>query len=66
MINNRPSVILFKPKRRPDGTKVDDYLLKIGDPYFVLEIAADSGAYIVQNGAGMLVRVLKSDAEIVR
>lgn len=66
MINNRPSVILFKPKRSPDGRNIDDYLLKKGAPYFVLEIAADSDAYIVQNGAGMLVRVLKSDAEIVR
>lgn len=66
MINNRPIVILFKPKKRPDGGNVNDYLLKEGDPYFVLEIAPDSDAYIVQNGAGMLVRVLKSDAEIVR
>lgn len=66
MVNSRPSVILFKPKKRPDGRNVDDYLLKEGDSYFVLELAADSDAYIVQNGAGMLVRVLKSDVEIVR
>lgn len=66
MINNRPVVILFKPKKRPDGSNVDDYLLKEGNAYFVLEIAPDSDTYIVQSGAGMLVHVLKSDAEIVR
>lgn len=69
MINDRPSVILFKPKKRPDGRNVDDYLLKEGDPYFVLEIVPDADTadtYTVQNGAGMLVHISKTDAEIVR
>lgn len=64
MINERPLIIRFKPRNKP-RMDIDEYLLKSGDAYFVLEISADSGKYIVKNGAGIVVSVSKLDAEIV-
>ncbi len=64
MINERPLIIRFKPRNKP-RIDIDEYLLKSGDTYFVLEISADSGRYIVKNGAGIVVSVSKLDAEIV-
>ena len=66
MINNRPSVIAFKPKNKVTGRNVDDYILKDGEEYFVLEVSPDSKAFIVKNGAGILVKVSALDAEIVK
>ena len=65
MNNNRPSVIRFKPKKRPDGRKVDDYLLKEGEEYAVIQMLSNSKYFFVQNGAGIVVQLAKSDAEIV-
>lgn len=64
MINERPLIIRFKPRNKP-RMDIDEYLLKTGDTYFVLEISADSDKYIVKNGAGIVVSVSKLDAEIV-
>ena len=64
MINERPLIIRFKPRNKP-RMDIDEYLLKSGDTYFVLEISADSDKYIVKNGAGIVVSVSKLDAEIV-
>lgn len=64
MINERPLIIRFKPRNKP-RMDIDEYLLKSGDTYFVLEISADSGKYIIKNGAGIVVSVSKLDAEIV-
>lgn len=65
MINNRPLFIKFKPRNKP-RMDIDEYLLKSGEEYFVLEISPNSDGFIVKNGAGVLVRVSVLDAEIVR
>lgn len=64
MINERPLIIRFKPRNKP-RMDIDEYLLKSGDTYFVLEVSADSDKYIVKNDAGMVVSVSKLDVEIV-
>ena len=66
MINNRPFVVTFKPRNNIQRMDIDEYLLKRGGSYFVLEISADSDRYIVKNDAGIVVRVSKLDVEIVR
>ncbi|QLF85017.1 hypothetical protein [Escherichia phage vB_EcoD_SU57] len=65
MINERPFVVTFKPRNKP-RMEIDEYLLKYGNSYFVLEISAYSDRYIVRNDAGMVVSVSKLDVEIVR
>lgn len=66
MINNRPFVVKFKPRNNTTRMDIDEYLLKRGNSYFVLEISADSDRYIVKNDAGIVVSVSKLDVEIVR
>lgn len=66
MINNRPFVVTFKPRNNTTRMDIDEYLLKRGNNYFVLEISADSDRYIVKNDAGIVVSVSKLDVEIVR
>lgn len=66
MINERPFVVTFKPRRNKPKNEIDGHLLKDGNSYFVLEIPADSDRYIVRNDAGMVVSVSKLDVEIVR
>ncbi len=66
MINNRPFVVTFKPRNNTTRMDIDEYLLKRGNSYFVLEISADSDRYIVKNDAGIVVSVSKLDVEIVR
>ena len=66
MINNRPFVVTFKPRNNTPRMDIDEYLLKRGNGYFVLEISADSDRYIVKNDAGIVVSVSKLDVEIVR
>lgn len=65
MINNRPFVVTFKPRNNTTRMDIDEYLLKRGNSYFVLEISADSDRYIVKNDAGIVVSVSKLDVEIV-
>ena len=66
MINNRPFFVTFKPRNNTTRIDIDEYLLKRGNSYFVLEISADSDRYIVKNDAGIVVSVSKLDVEIVR
>ena len=66
MMNNRPFVVTFKPRNNTTRMDIDEYLLKRGNSYFVLEISADSDRYIVKNDAGIVVSVSKLDVEIVR
>ena len=66
MINNRPFVVTFNPRNNTQLMDIDEYLLKRGNSYFVLEISADSDRYIVKNDAGIVVSVSKLDVEIVR
>lgn len=54
MINNRPFVVTFKPRNNTPRMDIDEYLLKRGNSYFVLEISADSDRYIVKNDAVLL------------
>lgn len=65
MINNRPFVVTFKPRNNTPPMDIDEYLLKRGNSYFVLEISDDSDSYIVKNDAGIIVSVSKLDVEIV-
>lgn len=66
MINERPFVVKFKPRRNIPMMKIDEHSLKVGNSYFVLELSANSDRYIVRNDAGMTVSVSKFDVEIVR
>lgn len=66
MINERPLFIKFKPRNNKHRMDIDEYLLKSGEEYFVFEISPNSAAFIVKNGAGILVRVSVLDVEIVR
>ena len=66
MINNRPFVVTFKTRNNTPRMDIDEYILKRGNSYFVLEISADSDRYIVKNDAGIVVSVSKLDVEIVR
>ena len=66
MINNRSFVVTFKTRNNTPRMDIDEYLLKRGNSYFVLEISADSDRYIVKNDAGIVVSVSKLDVEIVR
>lgn len=54
MINNRPFVVTFKPRNNTPRMDIDEYILKRGNSYFVLEISADSDRYIVKNDAVLL------------
>lgn len=66
MINERPMLIKFKPRNNKLRMDIDEYLLKSGEEYFVLEVSPNSEGFIVKNGAGILVRVSILDSEIVR
>ena len=66
MINERPMLIKFKPRSNKPRMDIDEYLLKSGEEYFVLEVSKNTDGFIVKNGAGILVRVSLLDAEIVR
>lgn len=66
MINERPMLIKFKPRSNKPRMDIDEYLLKSGEEYFVLEVSQNTDGFIVKNGAGILVRVSLLDAEIVR
>lgn len=65
MINERPYVVTFKPRNKP-RMEIDEYLLKRGNSYFVLELSENSDKFIVRNDAGIIVSVSKFDVEIVR
>ena len=66
MINNIPFVVTFRPRNNTPLMDIDEYLLKRGNSYFVLEISADSDRYIVKTDAGIVISVSKLDVEIVR
>lgn len=66
MINEQQIFIKFKPRNNKHRMDIEEYLLKSGEEYFVVEISPNSDVFIVKNGAGILVRVSVLDAEIVR
>lgn len=65
MINGLPSFIIFKPRNKQTGLNVNDYLLKEGAEYPVVEFISQNKSVTVRNNCGILIEVSTLDVEIV-
>lgn len=64
-MNKKPTAVVFKPRNKQTGLNVNDYLLKEGAEYPVVEFISQNKSVTVRNNCGILIEVSTLDVEIV-